>query len=500
MVSKTEPARQGAPSSKGGCAPFPEGAARKALLIIGLCLFADAAHAGWGVADVIEVRGKARVHRADGAEQTASPLQILGPGDELRTGAGGRLAFYHWSRREKVWIEPETSLQVKADTYHVIRGSASAMAAGSAPAEPDPIGGRAIRGRRLWMEGKLDEAARQYELASQRGDKTAKEQLAVLEKERKLQEKAFKDAVSSLAKQRPPARNERWKVAVGRITHAEDPSGGPFSGYLASQLSLAVTRSEAFAEISRRELQDVLEETRLCMTGLVKDCSGPAEGKAWAVDAILTGTYTENPDGLLLQVSLVSASSAEKLAAASVLLARDSLPLLLPLHPENKEVFGSAWKAWEAPAASGGDFQAEVWVDRGCGGLYREGDELTVIFRSSRDAYVRLYHTNAEGRARLIFPNAYASDAVVRAGQLLRVPARGMPFSFRAAEQFGAEMIKAVASRAPLPASAVRAGQGGPFVDLGPASPELVRGLRKQFAPLGEELAESSCAFSVSPK
>lgn len=489
-------------------------------LVIGLCLLAQTARAGWGVADVIEVRGEARVRRAGGAEEKASPFQILGSEDELRTGAGGRLAFYHWSRRETVRMEPNSSLRVKADAYHVIRGSAAAEAVGSASGEPDPIGGRTIRGRSLWMEGRLDEAARHYELAAQRGDKTAQEQLAVLEKERKLQEKAFKDAVAGLARQWPPGRKERWKIAIGRIAHAEDPAGGPFGGYLASQLSLALARSEAFEEISRRELQDVLEEVKLCMSGLVKDCAASAEGKVQAVDAILTGAYTESSQGLLLQVSLVSVSTAKKLAAASILLARDSLPLLLPLRLENKEVFGNAWKAWEAPAASAagdaagtarvengtravpsGGFQAEVWVDRGCGGFYREGEELTVLFRSNRDAYVRLYHVDAEGRARLIFPNAYASEAAVRAGQVLRVPGRGAPYSFKAAPPFGAEMVKAAASRSPLPLPAAEsAARGEPFAELGD-SPGPARELRRSLeaaAPGG--LAEDACAFSVMPK
>ena len=124
-----------------------------------------------------------------------------------------------------------------------------------------------------------------------------------------------------------------------------------------------------------------------------------------------------------------------------------------------------------------------------------------MLFRSNRDAYVRLYHVDTAGKTRLVFPHAYAPDAAVRAEQVLRIPAKGAPFSLRTGEPFGAEMIKAVASRSPLPSpSAGWAAGGSPFAELG-ASPGPARELRKSLeaAPPGG-LAEDACAFSVMPK
>lgn len=96
-------------------------------------------------------------------------------------------------------------------------------------------------------------------------------------------------------------------------------------------------------------------------------------------------------------------------------------------------------------------FLVRVAVDRP-DRVYREGDELAATVASERDGYLYLFNLTPDGRVNCLFPNKHQPDNRIVAGQPVRVPAADAPFAFPVqGPRFGAEWLRAVVTRDPLP-------------------------------------------------
>jgi len=111
---------------------------------------------------------------------------------------------------------------------------------------------------------------------------------------------------------------------------------------------------------------------------------------------------------------------------------------------------------------------------------FHDGDEAQITVASTRDAYVYVYNVDTDWNATLIFPNDYAPDNQVLAGGTFSYPneaLRGKGIRSVARLSPGltvsAEMIRVVATKAPLPQSLVE--PSGPTSSGGglPISSEL---------------------------
>lgn len=76
---------------------------------------------------------------------------------------------------------------------------------------------------------------------------------------------------------------------------------------------------------------------------------------------------------------------------------------------------------------------------------YRVGDSVRVNFRSTRDAYVYIYSTDARGRTRQIFPNYYDRDNFAQGGISYSIPDSG--YDLVAEPPLGPETLSIVAVR-----------------------------------------------------
>lgn len=111
-----------------------------------------------------------------------------------------------------------------------------------------------------------------------------------------------------------------------------------------------------------------------------------------------------------------------------------------------------------------------VNVDRGEGGAYRIGEELTVLVSVDRPVWLRLYHIQADGTAELIWPNNHDFKQWIPAGADQRIPAADDRYSFTIRPPLGKESILAFASTRPfLPGHPGLPDTGEP--DHGPSIP-----------------------------
>ncbi len=86
-----------------------------------------------------------------------------------------------------------------------------------------------------------------------------------------------------------------------------------------------------------------------------------------------------------------------------------------------------------------------IWLDRAPGAVYMPGEEMTVYFMVKRDSYVLIYDIDANGKARLIFPNMYIRDNFLKAGNVYAIPLPNW-FKLRVTPPLGKEYLQGFAS------------------------------------------------------
>lgn len=89
-------------------------------------------------------------------------------------------------------------------------------------------------------------------------------------------------------------------------------------------------------------------------------------------------------------------------------------------------------------------FDIQLSINKGNGSTYAPGENLSVTFRTNRDAYVVLYDIQPNGQVSIIFPNRYDQNNFVRANKTYYLPRQG--YNFMIDNTLGTEYIQAVAS------------------------------------------------------
>jgi len=77
----------------------------------------------------------------------------------------------------------------------------------------------------------------------------------------------------------------------------------------------------------------------------------------------------------------------------------------------------------------GGDFSAQVTLSKA---ELKEGDEVRIFYKVSRDSYVYLFSVAADDSVTLLFPNAQQRENLVKTGQTYEFPPAGSPVSLKA--------------------------------------------------------------------
>jgi hypothetical protein len=102
--------------------------------------------------------------------------------------------------------------------------------------------------------------------------------------------------------------------------------------------------------------------------------------------------------------------------------------------------------AFKAGAAAGSPLAVNAWVDRGCGATYPVGSQMVVYVRCSKDCWVKVFHTSADGETKLLFPNKVDRNNRLAGGEVHPLGDASYPFQFDITPPLGVEMISVVAS------------------------------------------------------
>ena len=94
--------------------------------------------------------------------------------------------------------------------------------------------------------------------------------------------------------------------------------------YLAEQLSVEMVNQEGISVVDRANMNSILAEHKLTLTGLVEPENVKKLGKFAGIDAILFGTVTTLDDNIVLTVKAISTETAQIIAAAKVIFKKTS--------------------------------------------------------------------------------------------------------------------------------------------------------------------------------
>lgn len=98
-------------------------------------------------------------------------------------------------------------------------------------------------------------------------------------------------------------------------------------------------------------------------------------------------------------------------------------------------------------APSAPPFEIQVWTERE---TYHVGEAVTFFFRSGQDAHLTLVDVGADGAVKILFPNAFHEDGIIKSGRIYSIPAADDTFDIVAEGPPGVERIKAIATSVPV--------------------------------------------------
>ena len=89
-------------------------------------------------------------------------------------------------------------------------------------------------------------------------------------------------------------------------------------------------------------------------------------------------------------------------------------------------------------------------------------DVIRFNFRAEKDCYLTLINVGTSGKITVLFPNKYRPDGAIKGGKVYRTETKGeMPFKIRAQGPAGRELVKVIATLAPLDLSSLKMGEAG---------------------------------------
>lgn len=133
--------------------------------------------------------------------------------------------------------------------------------------------------------------------------------------DQRISELSQQIATKMSAKQKTTIAVIEFTDLQGRVTD--------FGRFLAEELITRLYDTEKFKVIERQQLNKVIAEQKLSLTGVVDPASARQLGKLLGVDAIASGTYTDLSQSLKVNARLISTATGEIFAVASTEIFKD---------------------------------------------------------------------------------------------------------------------------------------------------------------------------------
>jgi len=272
-------------------------------------------------------------------------------------------------------------------------------------------------------------------------------------------------------------------AVFGTFTYAYSGLPSPFARWLEESLASALTRTSRVKLLNR------------AAAAAMDPAFAAAYGDFFAAadwGALLHGNYFDVGDVVRVRLELTGVADRTLIGVAELRVPKSVLPSGLAVDPAAAAVQAASDLGTLLPSASPGGLAVSLATERGAGAVYREGEDMVVLATASKDVYAKIYHVDAGGAVKLVWPNRFGGSGRIAAGQTVRIPGAGDPFRFLMQPPFGAEFLKLVASTVPF------AEREADFADLGKdAKGVITRGLAIVPAAGVPERAEALASYVI---
>ncbi|NQV41570.1 MAG: carboxypeptidase-like regulatory domain-containing protein [Candidatus Marinimicrobia bacterium] len=134
--------------------------------------------------------------------------------------------------------------------------------------------------------------------------------------------KLFKDAISNLIDYSTLKIKDSRRLGVLPI-HAKTEHSELSAEYFQEQVHLSVAQNNQFVLIARKDLQAVLEEQKLQLSGLLTEAQTTKLGELLGAELLLAGELYEKEDGYDLFLKLLRVETAEILAVTKIIIHKE---------------------------------------------------------------------------------------------------------------------------------------------------------------------------------
>lgn len=283
------------------------------------------------------------------------------------------------------------------------------------------------------------------------------------------------------------------QVGMGSFTYADTQLPTPFSRWFEDELRMAL------GQTAKVKLFD--KQVAAAMDPAIRAQYAQFFGTDRA-DSILYGKYMQAAGGVQVTLSLVDLATGALIAEKRYLVPSEIVPQSVSIQPSltalqtasslHNIATGTGGADSHSQPAKSDDFVLSLSTDRGIGAVYRDSEKLVLYITSSKDAYLKIYHVDVNGKAQLIWPNRFGGSGKIKMGEALIFPKQSDAFQYVLGKPYGTEYIKAVASTKPF------ATMEADFSDLqGPAANAISRGLSVISADASR--AEALAVYEILP-
>lgn len=277
-------------------------------------------------------------------------------------------------------------------------------------------------------------------------------------------------------------------VGMGNFTFADTQLPSPFSRWFEDELRLAVSKT-THLKLFDKQVAAALDPAILKLYG--------AFFGADRADSILYGKYYLEEQAVRIHLCLTDLGTGTLIAETRYGIPTASVPKTVEISPSTKAMQNVVALSHLVPVngekAPDAQLALSIATDRGVGAAYREGEFLTLLITSNKDAFLKIYHVDVNGVAQLIWPNRFGGSGRILANQAIKFPGPSDGFKYLLGKPYGTEYIKAVASTVPF------SNREADFTDLsGSASEAITYGL--SVSSLGTTTrAEALIVYEILP-
>ncbi len=253
--------------------------------------------------------------------------------------------------------------------------------------------------------------------------------------------------LDTLVKDFETGMDTRKVLGIGTFVYADKQLGSSFSHFLAEKVGMAFGKSRLFELAPRDKLDEILEEIRFGMSGLVDDSSAVEPGMLKGLQLLLHGKFFESRTGVRVFIKLLDIETGIQIEEEEINFNLRDIPAEISIRPDN---YSDALYVIDELSgimnSADGALAVKTWTRRGNGGTYKDGEQLVINFFSTKDCFIKIYHIDVNGNMQLIFPNPFFTNNFLKGNKIYKIPDSSYPFTFDLGAPFGTEFIKVLAS------------------------------------------------------